>query len=451
MQFSLGKKYFFLTKTLCTLSSFQQQRKISSIENRRVVVTGLGLVTPLATGVEESWKKLINGEHGISSLANDPQFKQLPSQVAAIVKRGTNPGEFNSDFWIPKNFRNSISSFIEYGMAATEQALQDSNWKPESEEEKQNTGVAIGSGIGSIQEITSVYSAYLEKGSRAVSPFFVPKILINLVSGNVSIRYGFQGPNHAVSTACSTGANAIGDAFRFIKFGDADVMVAGGTEACIYPLCLAGFSRAKALATKFNDTPGEASRPFDKNRDGFVIGEGSGVIVLEEYEHAKKRGAKIYAEILGYGCTGDAYHITAPHPDGIGPFRAMQKAILQSKLALTDIGYINAHATSTPLGDANENTAIKKLFGKHAYELAVSSTKGAVGHLLGASGSVEAIFTILSLQRGILPPTINLKNLEPEFDLNYVPLKSQEKQIHAAMTNSFGFGGVNVSLVFAKI
>ncbi|HKK30491.1 MAG TPA: beta-ketoacyl-ACP synthase II [Alphaproteobacteria bacterium] len=417
---------------------------------RRVVVTGLGLVTPLGCGVEAVWKRLIAGESGLGPIdrfgASD-----LPARVAGQLPEGdTAEGLWNADDWVEKREQRKIDPFITYGIAAAQQAVDDSGWKPEDEEERCRTGVMIGSGIGGLGTIADTAVTLHEKGPRRVSPFFIPAALINLISGQVSIRFGFKGPNHAPVTACATGAHAIGDAGRLIAFGDADVMVAGGSEAAICRLGIAGFAAARALSTGFNDQPTRASRPWDKDRDGFVMGEGSGVIVLEEYEHAKARGAKIYAELRGYGLSGDAHHITAPAEDGDGGFRAMKSAIKHAGLRATDIDYINAHGTSTPLGDEIELGAVKRLFGDHAYDLAMSSTKSAIGHLLGAAGAVEAIFSILAVRDGVLPPTLNLENPSEGCDLNLVPIESQKRNVRAALSNSFGFGGTNASLVFAQ-
>jgi len=417
---------------------------------RRVVVTGLGLVTPLGCGVEAVWKRLIAGESGLGPIdrfgASD-----LPARVAGQLPEGdTAEGLWNADDWVEKREQRKIDPFITYGIAAAQQAVDDSGWKPEDEEERCRTGVMIGSGIGGLGTIADTAVTLHEKGPRRVSPFFIPAALINLISGQVSIRFGFKGPNHAPVTACATGAHAIGDAGRLIAFGDADVMVAGGSEAAICRLGIAGFAAARALSTGFNDQPTRASRPWDKDRDGFVMGEGSGVIVLEEYEHAKARGAKIYAELRGYGLSGDAHHITAPAEDGDGGFRAMKSAIKHAGLRATDIDYINAHGTSTPLGDEIELGAVKRLFGDHAYDLAMSSTESAIGHLLGAAGAVEAIFSILAVRDGVLPPTLNLENPSEGCDLNLVPIESQKRNVRAALSNSFGFGGTNASLVFAQ-
>ncbi|MFM2129857.1 MAG: hypothetical protein RL477_1403 [Pseudomonadota bacterium] len=418
---------------------------------RRVVVTGLGLVTPLGCGVEHTWSRLINGESGLGSIQSF-DVSDLPCKVAGQVPRGAGEdNKFNPDDWVEPKEQRKMDTFIVYAMGAAIQAVEDSGWKPEDEPSRQRTGVMIGSGIGGLPAIAEAAVTLLERGARRISPFFIPSALINLASGHVSIKYGFRGPNHAVVTACATGAHAIGDAARLIQFDDADVMVAGGTEAAVCRLGLAGFAAARALSTGFNDTPTRASRPWDKDRDGFVMGEGAGVVVLEELEHAKKRGAKIYAEVSGYGLSGDAYHVTAPAADGDGGFRAMTAALKRAGLNREDIDYINAHGTSTPLGDEIELGAVKRLFGEHAYKLSMSSTKSAIGHLLGAAGSVEAVFSILALRDGILPPTLNLENPSEGCDIDLVPLKARERKIRTALSNSFGFGGTNASLVFNAV
>jgi len=416
---------------------------------RRVVVTGLGAVTPLAAGVKETWRRLIAGECAIQKVGD--ALASFPCKVAAFVPRGTAPGEFDVDKFVPPEDQRRSSPFIDFAMAATAEALADAQWFPQDEPSQDRTGVAVGAGMGSIEDIMATGRLLDAQSYRKVSPHFIPKILINLAAGYISIKYGFRGPNHAASTACATGAHAIGDAYRFIKYGDADVMVAGGTEASINPISFAGFCRAKAMSTKYNETPALASRPFDRGRDGFIMGEGAGIVVLEELEHALQRGAKIYGEVSGYGLSGDAHHVTAPRPDGIGARRAMEGALRWSGLSPQDIQYINAHATSTPIGDTIEVVAIKKVFGTHADRLAVSSTKGAVGHLLGAAGAVESIFTILALSQGIAPPTVNLESPDAsEAPLNFVPKVAQKMNIEAALNNSFGFGGTNASVLFTK-
>ncbi|HEV8015431.1 MAG TPA: beta-ketoacyl-ACP synthase II [Stellaceae bacterium] len=415
---------------------------------RRVVVTGLGLVTPLGVGVEHVWKRLIASDSGIRAIQSF-DVSDLPAKIAGQVPRGeTASGNFNADDWIAPKDQRKMDEFIVFALAAADQAVADSGWKPTDEESLERTGVMIGSGIGGLPGITDAAMTLHEKGARRISPFFIPSCLINLASGHVSIRYGFRGPNHAVVTACSTGAHAIGDAARIIMWEDADVMVAGGAEAAICRLGLAGFAASRALSTGFNDEPERASRPWDQARDGFVMGEGSGILVLEELEHAKKRGAKIYAEVIGYGMSGDAHHITAPAEDGSGGFRAMRNALKRSGLAIEDIDYINAHGTSTPLGDEIELGAVKRLFADHAYKLSMSSTKSAIGHLLGAAGSVEAIYSILAMRDGIVPPTLNLENPSASCDIDLVPLKAKERRVRHALSNSFGFGGTNASLIF---
>ena len=415
---------------------------------RRVVVTGLGLVTPLGVGAEHVWKKLIAAESGIRSIQNF-DVSDLPAKIAGQVPRGeTAAGNFNADDWVAPKDQRKMDEFIVFALAAADQAVKDSGWLPQDESSRERTGVMIGSGIGGLPGITEAALILHEKGARRISPFFIPSCLINLASGHVSIRYGFRGPNHAVVTACSTGAHAIGDAARLIQLEDADVMVAGGTEAAICRLGIAGFAAARALSTGFNDEPRRASRPWDEARDGFVMGEGAGVVVLEELEHAKKRGAKIYAEILGYGLSGDAYHITAPAEDGSGGYRAMRNALNRAGIDKEQIDYINAHGTSTPLGDEIELSAVKRLFGNHAYKLSMSSTKSAIGHLLGAAGSVEAIFSIFTMRDGIVPPTLNLEKPSPSCDIDLVPLKAKERPVRYALSNSFGFGGTNASLIF---
>ncbi|HEX3861781.1 MAG TPA: beta-ketoacyl-ACP synthase II [Stellaceae bacterium] len=417
---------------------------------RRIVVTGMGLVTPLGIGLKNVWGRLLEGESGIGAIQSF-DVSDMPSRVAAQVPRGDRAsGLFNADDWVPPKDQRRMDEFIVFAMAAATQAVEDSGWEPQTEEDHERTGVMIGSGIGGLPGITEGAITMQERGPRRISPFFIPSSLINLASGNVSIRYGFKGPNHAVVTACSTGAHAIGDAARLIMLDDADVMVCGGTEAAICRLGLAGFAAARALSTNFNDDPPRASRPWDRDRDGFVMGEGAGVLVLEEYEHAKNRGARIYAEVLGYGMSGDAYHLTAPSEDGNGAFRSMRNALKSAHLTPDRIDYINAHGTSTPLGDEIELGAVKRLFGDHAYQLSMSSTKSAIGHLLGAAGSVEAIFSILALRDGVVPPTLNLDNPSPSCDIDLVPKQSKPRQISYVLSNSFGFGGTNASLIFGS-
>ncbi len=416
---------------------------------RRVVVTGMGLVSPMGVGVEPSWKRLVEGESGIGPIESF-DVSDLPCRIAAHLPAGSHEdGRWDPEDWLPARERRKLDPFIIYGMVAADQAVGDAGWEPEDEEGRNRTGVMIGSGIGGLQTIHDASILLQERGPRRISPFFIPSALINLVSGQVSIRYGFKGPNHSVVTACATAAHAIGDAARLIALDDADVMVAGGAEAAICRLGIAGFAASRALSTHFNDEPERASRPWDKARDGFVMGEGAGCIVLEEYEHAKARGAPIYAEIVGYGLSGDAHHITAPAADGDGGYRAMEAALKRAGLDPGSIDYINAHGTSTPLGDEIELGAVKRLFGDHAYELSMSSTKSAHGHLLGAAGAVEAIFTIKAVQCGVAPPTLNLEDPSEGCDLDLVPGAAKERRIDHALSNSFGFGGTNTSLVFA--
>ena len=419
---------------------------------RRVVVTGLGLVTPLASSVGESWDRLIAGESAGRPITRF-DASEMACKVACDVVRGDGTsGTFNPDDWMSPKEQRRVDDFIIYGMAAAQQAVEDSGWLPEDEEERERTGVLIGSGIGGLPGIEEASVVLHEQGPRRVSPFFIPGRLINLVSGQVSIRYGFKGPNHAVVTACSTGAHAIGDASRMIMLGDADVMVAGGAEGALCPIGIAGFSAAKALSTGFNDEPSRASRPYDKDRDGFVMGEGAGIVVLEEYEHAKKRGAKIYAEVKGYGMSGDAYHITAPAPDGNGGFRSMRAALKSAGLGVSDIDYVNAHGTSTPLGDEIELGAVKRLFGNDIAHMSMSSTKSSIGHLLGAAGAVEAIFCVLAINNDVVPPTINLENPSDSCTgIDLVPNQAKEKKVRAALSNSFGFGGTNASLILTEV
>jgi len=418
---------------------------------RRVVVTGIGVLSPLGYGHEHVWRRLTAGESGIRRIEHF-DVSDLAAQIAGIIPRGTAPGEFNVDQVLPPKDQRKNDLFIHYGIAAAEEAIRDSGYVPPNDEARERTGVLMGSGIGGLGEIFETGQTLVEKGPRRVSPFFIPASLINLISGQVSIRHDFRGPNHAVVTACSTGAHAIGDAARLIMFEDADVMVAGGAEAAINRLGIAGFAAAKALSTGYNDRPTEASRPYDEGRDGFVMGEGAGAVVLEEYEHAKKRGAKMYAEVIGYGLSGDAHHITAPHPEGNGGFRAMRNALRRAGVAPEEVDYINAHGTSTPLGDEIEIGAVRKLFGSAVDKVTVSSTKSAIGHLLGAAGAVEAIFSILAIRDGICPPTLNLHSpSESCRGIDLVPLKAHEKKVRTALSNSFGFGGTNASLLFRAV
>lgn len=417
---------------------------------RRVVVTGLGMVTPLGCGVEPTWKGLLAGKSGASKVTAF-RVDDLPCQVACMVPRGSAAdGLYNPDDWMDPKESRRVDEFIVYAMAAATQALADAGWKPESYEDQTASGVLIGSGIGGLIGIEEGALLMQEKGPRRVSPFFIPGRLINLASGHVSIRHGLKGPNHSVVTACSTGAHAIGDAARLIALGDADVMVAGGSESPIGRLAIAGFSACRALSTGFNDQPTRASRPYDKDRDGFVMGEGAGCVVLEEMEHAKARGARIYGEWIGYGLTGDAYHITAPTPDGDGAFRCMTNAIRRAGISPGDIDYVNAHGTSTPLGDEIELKAVERVAGNHAADLTMTSTKSATGHLLGAAGAVEAIFSLLAMRDNIVPPTINLDSPSVETPIDLVPHVAKKKQVDVVLSNSFGFGGTNASLVFRR-
>ena len=420
------------------------------MSERRVVVTGMGLVTPVGVGVDAVWQRLLNAESGAGRIKKI-DTTDLAVNIACEVPLGEAVPDFNADFWVSPKDQRRIDDFIIFGLSAAEQALADAEWKPEGEEDRLRTGLLVGSGIGGLPSIEAAAITLHERGPRRISPFFIPGSLINLLSGNISIKYGFKGPNHAVVTACSTGAHAIGDAARLIMLDDADVMVAGGAEAAICRLGMAGFAACKALSTGFQDEPTRASRPYDKQRDGFVMGEGSGIVVLEELEHAKARGAKIYAEIAGYGLSGDAHHITAPAPDGDGGFRAMQAALKRSKLNPEDIDYINAHGTSTPLGDEIEVGAVKRLFGTAVDNMSMSSTKSAIGHLLGAAGSVEAIFSILAMNQGVAPPTLNLDEPSDGLDIDLVPHTAKERTIRAVLSNSFGFGGTNASLVLTPV
>ncbi len=424
---------------------------------RRVVVTGLGLVTPLAWGTEASWQAILAGKSGAGRITTfDPTGYacQVACEVPRVDGRGGGgpniPHSFDPDQVMSPKEQRRVNDFILYAMAAADEAVRDSGWAPQTDEERERTGVNIGAGIGGLSTIAETAIEMHEKGPRRVSPFFITSALINLASGQVSIRHGFRGPNHSVVTACATGAHAVGDAMRFIQHGDADVMVAGGAEAAVCPIGIAGFIACRALSTGYNDDPQKASRPYDSGRDGFVMGEGAGVLVLEELEHARARGAKIYAEVIGYGLAGDAHHITAPAEDGDGGFRAMRAAIRSAGLEPGDIDYINAHGTSTPLGDEIELGAVQRLLGPAAAKATLSSTKGAIGHLLGAAGAVEAAFTVLALRDQIAPPTINLDNPSVATPIDLVPKVAKPMKIDIAMSNSFGFGGTNASVVFKK-
>jgi len=407
-------------------------------------------VSPLACGVEATWKRLIEGEAAAARVESF-DVSDLPCKIAAQVPRGTAPDSYRPDDWMEPKEQRRNDDFIVYAMAAATQALADAGWAPKTYQEQCETGVLIGSGIGGLQGIAETAITLKEKGPRRVSPFFIPGSLINLAGGQVSIRHGLKGPNHAVVTACSTGAHAIGDAARLIALDDAEVMVAGGAESSVNRLALAGFSACKALSTGFNDRPKQASRPYDRDRDGFVMGEGAGCVVLESYEHAKARGARIYAEVIGYGLSGDAYHITAPSPEGDGAYRAMAAALKRAGLSPVDIDYVNAHGTSTPLGDEIELRAVERLLGNATAGISMSSTKSSVGHLLGAAGAVEAIFSVLAIRDGIAPPTLNLDNPSVETTLDLVPHVAKKRKIDVALSNSFGFGGTNASLIFRRV
>ncbi|HEY1474064.1 MAG TPA: beta-ketoacyl-ACP synthase II [Pseudolabrys sp.] len=417
---------------------------------RRVVVTGMGMVTPLACGVEATWQRLLKGQSGAKKV-DTFEVSDISSKIACMIPRGDGAdGTFNADQWMEPKEQRKVDDFIVYAMCAAKQALDDAGWRPESYEDQTRTGVLIGSGIGGIEGIADVAVTLHERGPRRVTPFFIPGRIINLASGYVSIEFGLKGPNHAVVTACSTGAHAIGDAARMIALDDADVMLAGGAESPVNRISLAGFAALRALSTGFNEDPTRASRPYDKARDGFVMGEGAGAVVLEALDHAKARGAKIYAELIGYGLSGDAYHITAPSPDGDGAFRCMSMAIKRAGISAGDIDYINAHGTSTPLGDEIELGAVQRVVGNAAGRISMSSTKSCIGHLLGAAGAVEAIFSILAIRDRVAPPTINLDNPSVETPIDLVPHAARKRDIDTALSNSFGFGGTNASLIFSR-
>jgi 3-oxoacyl-[acyl-carrier-protein] synthase II len=417
---------------------------------RRVVITGMGMVTPLGCGVETTWQRLLKGESGAKKI-DTFDVSDISCRIACVVPRGDGSGgTFNADQWMEPKEQRKVDNFILFGMSAARQALDDAGWRPVSHEEQTSTGVLIGSGIGGVEGIAANAVILHEKGPRRVSPFFIPGRIINLASGYVSIEFGLKGPNHAVVTACSTGAHAIGDAARMVALGDAEVMVAGGTESPVNRISLAGFAALRALSTGFNEDPTHASRPYDKDRDGFVMGEGAGAVVVEALEHAQARGAKIYAELVGYGMSGDAYHITAPSPDGDGAFRCMSMALKRAGISAGDVDYINAHGTSTPLGDEIELGAVQRLVGNAAGHVSMSSTKSCIGHLLGAAGAVEAIFSILAIRDGVAPPTINLDNPSVETPIDLVPHKARKRDIDIALSNSFGFGGTNASLIFSR-
>ncbi|MBB5745969.1 beta-ketoacyl-ACP synthase II [Brevundimonas variabilis] len=424
---------------------------------RRVVVTGLGLVTPLGTGVEHSWKRLLDGQSGIRPITafdTEGYGCTIAGEVPSVDGRGGGgpdvPGSFDPDAIMSPKERKRVDDFILFGIAAADEALNDAGWHPETDEDKERTGVMMGAGIGGLGPIADTAQILKEQGPRRVSPFFIPSALINLISGQISIRHGLKGPNHAVVTACASGVHAIGDAARMIAFDDADVMVAGGAESSIVPIGIAGFLACKALCTAFNDTPEKASRPYDREHAGFVMGEGAGVVILEEYEHAKARGARIYAEVIGYGMSGDAYHITAPSEDGDGAYRAMKAAVKRAGIDVADIDYVNAHGTST-MADWIELRAVERLMGDHAGQVAMSSTKSMTGHLLGAAGAIEAVFSVLAIRDQIAPPTINLDDPEHETVIDLVAHTAKPMEIDVAMSNSFGFGGTNASILFRKV
>jgi 3-oxoacyl-[acyl-carrier-protein] synthase II len=418
---------------------------------RRVVVTGLGMVTPLACGVEPTWQRLLAGQSGIGRIETF-EVSDLPCKIAGQIPRGDGTeGTFNPDQWMEPKEQRKVDRFILFAMAAAKQALDDADWHPQEYEDQITSGVLLGSGIGGIEGIAETALIMRDRGPRRVSPFFIPGRIINLASGYVSIEHSLKGPNSAVVTACSTGAHAIGDAGRLIALGDADVMVAGGTESPVNRLSVAGFAACRALSTGFNDTPERASRPYDQDRDGFVMGEGAGAVVLEEYDHAKRRGARIYGELVGYGLSGDAFHITAPAEDGDGALRCMKAAIKRADISPGDLDYINAHGTSTPLGDEIELRAVERLVGNAAGSISMSSTKSSIGHLLGAAGTVEAIFCLLAIRDQVVPPTINLDNPSVATALDLVPHKPRKRSVNLVLSNSFGFGGTNASLVFRRM
>ncbi|KZC04585.1 PREDICTED: 3-oxoacyl-[acyl-carrier-protein] synthase, mitochondrial [Dufourea novaeangliae] len=418
---------------------------------RRVVVTGMGVVCPLGVGTQNAWDNLINSKSGIIKLT-EPDYDKLPCRIGALVPKGNGSNELNIESYFSKSELRTMCGATAYALIATEMALNDAKWKPKDETDKQDTGVSVGIGMVDLVDICTTYEA-LKKGYNKVSPYFVPRILPNMAAGQISIKYGFRGPNHSVSTACATGAHAIGDAFRFIRGGETSVMVCGGAEACISPLAIAAFCRLRALSTSRNDFPHEASRPFDKDRDGFVMGEGAAILVLEELNHALTRNANIYAEVLGYGLSGDAAHLTAPSEDGTGAILAMDRAVKDAGIDSTEITFVSAHATSTPLGDAIEVKAIESFMGQHSQNVTISSTKGAHGHLLGAAGNLEATFAILAIKEGIIPPTLNLHNLDTETCLNFAPNAKKDWNTTSrlvALKNAFGFGGTNACLCFAE-
>ncbi len=417
---------------------------------RRVVITGMGIVSPVGCGVEPSWQALLAGANGARRI-EEFEVGDITCQIACFIPRGSkDEGKFNPDDWMEPKEQRKVDDFIIYAMAGAEQAITDSGFVADTADKQERAGVLIGSGIGGLPGIAETAILLKEKGPRRVSPFFIPGRLINLASGYVSIRHKLKGPNHAVVTACSTGAHAIGDASRIVALGDADVMIAGGTESPICRIAMAGFAACRALATAFNDRPQAASRPYDKDRDGFVMGEGAGVVVLEEYEHAKARGAKIYAEVIGYGMSGDAYHITAPSEDGDGAYRCMRAALKRAEIDVSDIDYVNAHGTST-MADTIELAAVERLFGNAAGKLAMSSTKSATGHLLGAAGAIEAIFSILAMRDNIVPPTLNLDNPEVETAIDLIPHTAKKREVNTVLSNSFGFGGTNASLILRRV